>query len=146
MQTVNSSANPLELSFDGGVTWKTLVCVTNYGRNLGATLTETETLNCGTLQGAGSIKFDFSGEAVTNIDPLPTQVSQEELEAQLLTQATGILALARTRWPSSGSVSSLLYLQGEVYVESVNQKNAPNDLVKFDFSLKGNGVPSLTPA
>lgn len=143
---VNSAANPLQLSFDGGVTWKDLVCVTNYNRGLSATLTETDTLNCGTLQGSGSPKFDFSGEAVTDVDPSPTQVSQEDLEAAILTQATsGTVIWARTRWPSTGSVSSLLYLQGKVKIESVNQKNAPNDYVKFDFSLKGDGIPTLTP-
>jgi len=139
---VQSSANPLELSFDGGNTWKTLVCITNYNRNLGATLTETETLSCGTLQGSGTPKFDFSGEAVTDIDPASNQVSQEDLEAVILTGGT---ILGRTRWPSTGSVSSLLYLKGSLKVESVNQKNAPNDLVKFDFSLKGTGLPELAP-
>lgn len=143
MNYVQSSANPLELSFDGGTTWKTLVCITNYNRNLAATVTETDTLNCGTLQGVGSPKFDFSGEAVTDITPTATQVSQEDLEGVLLTSTT---ILARHRYPSTGSISSLLYLKGSVIVESVNQKNAPNDLIKFDFSLKGTGLPELAPA
>jgi hypothetical protein len=148
MVNVQSSANPLELSFDGGTTWKTLVCVTNYNRNLSSTLTETETLNCGTLQGSGAPKFDFSGEAVTDISPSASQVSQEDLELAILNQynGVGVPVQARTRWPATGSVSSLLYMKGAVKVESVNQKNAPNDLVKFDFSIKGTGIPELSPA
>jgi len=140
---VNAADNPLELSFDGGTTWKMLVCATNWTRNLSATLTETETLNCGTLQGVGAPKFDFSGEAVTDIAPDASQVSQEDLEALILTGGT---ILGRVRWPSTGSVSSLLYLKGSLKVESVNQKNSANDLVKFDFSLKGTGLPQLAPA
>lgn len=139
---VQSSANPLELSFDNGSTWKVLVCPTNWTRNLAATLTETDTITCGTLQGAGTPKFDFSGEAVTDIDPGALQCSQEDLEGVLLTSTP---ILARVRYPSSGSISSLLYLRGSVYVESVGQKNQANDLIKFDFSLKGTGVPTLAP-
>lgn len=139
---VQSSANPLELSFDGGTTWKVLVCPTNLNRNLAATLTETDTITCGTLQGAGSPKFDFSGEAVTDIDPGATQCSQEELEGALLTSTP---ILGRMRYPSTGSISSLLYIRGTVMVESVGQKNQANDLVKFDFSLKGTGIPTIAP-
>lgn len=142
MTNVQASANPLELSFDGGTTWKILVCPTNWTRNLAATLTETDTLTCGTLQGAGAPKFDFSGEAVTDIDPSATQCSQEDLENVLLTNTA---ILGRVRYPSSGSMSSLLYLRGTLLVESVNQKNSANDLVKFDFSLKGTGLPTLAP-
>lgn len=139
---VQASANPLELSFDNGVTWKVLVCPTNVTRNLAATLTETDTLTCGTLQGAGAPKFDFSGEAVTDIDPGALQCSQEDLEGVLLTSTP---ILGRVRYPSSGSISSLLFLKGTLMVESVSQKNQANDLVKFDFSLKGTGLPTLAP-
>lgn len=142
MTNVQASANPLELSFDAGTTWKVLVCPTSVNRNLSATLTETDTLTCGTLQGAGAPKFDFSGEAVTDIDPGALQCSQEDLENVLLTSTP---ILARMRYPSSGSISSLLYLRGTVMVESVGQKNQANDLVKFDFSLKGTGLPTIAP-
>ncbi len=140
---VMSTENPLELSFDGGTTWKVLICPTNFTRNLAATLTETDTITCGTLQGVGTPKFDFSGEAVTDIDPGTTQCSQEDLDNAVI---AGTLLQARLRWPSTGSISSLLYLKGNVYVESVGQKNTANDLVKFDFSIKGTGVPIVTPA
>lgn len=140
--TVQANQNPLELSFDGGTTWKILVCPTNWTRNLNATLTETDTLTCGTLQGVGAPKFDFSGEAVTDIDPSATQCSQEDLENALLSSS---LIMGRVRYPSTGSISSLLYLRGSLYVEKVGQKNQANDLVKFDFSLKGNGLPTLAP-
>lgn len=137
---LQSSVLPLMLSFDGGTSWKQLVCVTNYTDNMSVGNTETETLNCGTLQGAGSPKFDFAGEAVADYNPGSTLVSRKDLETAML---AGTTIKARLANPGTGSVGWLYYKQGDVLVISVNGKVSPNDLSKFDFSLKGQGTPSI---
>lgn len=139
-QYLQSSVLPLELSFDGGSNWKQLVCVTNYNDPMSVGNTETETLNCGTLQGSGSPKFEFSGEAVADYNPASTLVSRKDLETAML---AGTTLKARIRYPTTGSAGSLYYKQGDVLVISVNGKTAPNDISKFDFNLKGQGTPVI---
>jgi len=141
-QYLQSSVLPLELSFDNGSSWKQLVCVTNYNDNMSVGNTETETLNCGTLQGAGSPKFDFSGEAVADYNPASTLVSRKDLETVMLSLTP---ILARLQYPGTGSVGWLYYKQGTVLVTAVNGKASPNDLSKFDFTLKGQGTPDIVP-
>lgn len=137
---IQSKDLPLELSFDNGVTWKELICLTNYTSNLSATTTDTETLTCGRLVSPGTPAFDFSGEAVCDLEPAAGQVSLRDLETVLLAQTT---ILARQQYNTNGSIGSLYYKRGEVVVESANNKPTPNDYVKFDFSLKGTGLPVI---
>lgn len=140
MTELQSSNLPIQLSFDGGATFKDLVCTTNYSSDLSLGTTETETLTCGTLIGVGAPKFDFTGEAVTDLEPLASQVSLVDMETQLL---AGTKIIARIASPSSGSAGALYFKQGYVYVTKAALKASPNDLIKFDFELKGVGIPDI---
>lgn len=131
---------PVQLSFDGGTTWKDLVCLTNYNSPLTNSLTETETF-CGKEVGEGIPALDFSGEAVSELEPLTTQVSQGDLELAMLAK---VRPLARTAYPTTGSVGNLMKRQSSVVVESVTPKGTAGDVLKFDFSLKGVGTPTIT--
>lgn len=139
---ISSKLMPLELSFDGGTSWKTLVCVSDYTGNLSQSTTETETLTCGTLVSQGAVKFDFSGSAVADLDPAAGLVSMEDLENCILASTE---IKARQQYNVSGSVGQYYYKEGTVIVESVNNKQTAADFVKFDFSLKGTGLPTKTP-
>ena len=137
---LQSSQMPLELSFNGGTIWKQLVCVASLNDNMSVGNTETETLNCGTLQGIGSPKFDFSGEAVADFTPGSTLVSRKDLETAMLASQT---LKARLQYPGTGSAGATYYKSGDVLVTAVNGKESPNDLIKFDFTIKGVGIPII---
>lgn len=131
---------PIQLSFDNGETWKDLVCLTNYSAPLTNPLNETETF-CGKEVGEGIPALDFTGEAVSELEPLSTQVSQGDLELAMIAKER---PLARTVSPITGSIGNLMRRESRVVVESVTPKGAANDVYKFDFSLKGVGVPTIT--
>lgn len=142
-ERLQSSVVPLQISDDSGVTWKDLICVTNYTNPLSRSKNETETLNCGVLTGSGPVKFDFSGEGVCDVTPGATQVSLDDLRTWLLADT---VLQARITNPSTGSVGTKIFLQGEVTVEKADVKASPSDLIKFDFALKGQGNPTNVPA
>jgi hypothetical protein len=132
---------PIQLSFDDGVTWKDLVCLTNYSAPLTNPLNETNTF-CGKEIGEGVPALDFTGEGVSKIEePLVNQVSQGELEIAMM---AGQRPLARTVLPGTGSIGSLMRRESRVVIESVTPKGAADDVYKFDFSLKGVGIPTIT--
>lgn len=140
MASVQSTNIPIQLSFDNGVTWKDLVCLTNYNAPLSSSINETETF-CGTEIGEGVAKLDFSGEAVSDLEPLATQVSMGDLETAKL---AGVRPLARMVWPGTGSIGNLMRRQTQVMIESVSPKGSTAQVLMFDFSLKGVGTPTIT--
>lgn len=141
MQTVQSKVIPIQLSFDSGSTWRDLVCITNMSAPLAKSINEVESY-CGTHNGQGQPKLDFTGEAVCDLVPDPDQISYDEA-ADLVIDDT--IFLARVANPLTGSVGSLLYLETEAIFESVTYKGSANQVVLFDFSIKGQGVPTRTP-
>jgi hypothetical protein len=138
--TVSSVSVPVQLSFDDGLTWKDLVCLTNYSNPLANSLNAQESF-CGVFQGQGVPSMDFSGEAICDLTPNPTEVSMQDLDSAMLAQQ---ILLARVVYPGTGSVGTLLYRKSEVVVENVTLKGSTNALLMFDFSLKGQGTPTVT--
>ena len=138
--TVQSVNVPIQLSFDNGTTWKNLVCLTNTTSPLANSLNAQESY-CGNFQGQGIPTMDFSGEAICDFTPGATEVSLHDLESAML--ASQVL-IARQVYPGTGSVGNLLFRKSEVVVESTSLKGATNQLLMFDFSLKGQGIPVVT--
>lgn len=139
---IQSVLAPIKLSFDDGLTWKDLVCLTNYNAPLNNSTNDTETF-CGKLVGQGNAALDFSGEAVCDLEPDSDMVSYNDLNSVILSKS---VILGRVVYPGTGSVGSNLHLQTEIVVESTTLKGTANDYLKFDFSLKGQGVPQVVPA
>jgi hypothetical protein len=140
MNYLQSSNFPIQLSFDGGATFKELTCITNWGSDLSLGTTETETLKCGTLLGTGSPKFDWTGEGVTDFVPDAQQVSLKDLEIALLAVQP---LIARVTYPGSGSAGATYFKEGTVYCTKAAAKASPNNLIMFDFELKGSGIPKV---
>lgn len=144
MNYQQSSNFPIMLSFDGGATFKELVCVIDYTAPLTLSTTDTDTLSCGRLVGVGAVAFDFNGEGVTDLEPDADQVSLVDLESQIIAHATGAgPIIARVAYPGSGSSGALYFKQGYVFVVTATKKASANDLIKFDFELKGQGIPDI---
>lgn len=137
IQSVNM---PLQLSFDNKVTWKDLVCLTDYQIPLNSPLTATDTF-CGKKVGVGNIEFNPSGTAVCEVIPLTTEVSAPEL----LDAQNGKTSIHfRAQNPQAGSVGLLLYIAGSCKVTNVTIIGTANNLITFTFQLTGEGVIELT--
>jgi hypothetical protein len=145
MNTIQGSQISLQLSPDNGVTWKDLVCLETYNLPLQTTVTETETF-CGVAIGLGQVKFTPSGQGVCETAPTTNQVTIKDLQAWQIAKTK---LLFRSQYPQTsgagGSMGSIVSLNGNCYVTATQETFATVDVVKFTFTLSGQGVPSQTP-
>ena len=134
LTSILASTVPIELSFDSGVSWKTLVCIENYDHNSEGDITETETF-CGKVIGMSepSVSLDFS--AVCNTTPGGTEVSYKDLQT---------VHYARTQIMyriTSGTTGSHFHHQGECYITALNMGAASaSSTIAFTGTLTTTGV------
>lgn len=133
---VQSSSVPLQLSFDGGTTYKDLVCLENYNVE-STTQTSTDDTFCGRFVGIGPIATQISGSAVCDTAPAGTQVSIAALKAA---QAAGTLVYIRANYPGAGSAGGQISNNGNGYVTQASTQYAVNNLVKFSFTILVSGA------
>lgn len=142
MTTVQGELAPLQISSDGGVTWKTLVCLETYKVPLDTTVNEEET-NCGVAVGLGAIKFKPSGTAVMEADPDSTMVTYEDM---VKFQANKTLIMFKTEYPGSGAqYGKNIALSGTCYVTSTSGTFQIGKVIGFDFTLTGTGLVNTNP-
>jgi hypothetical protein len=134
---------PIQLSSDN-VTYKNLVCLKNYNVPITTSTNESETF-CGKSVGVGAISFDPQGNAVVSTNPSGSELSLNQL---LTWQVNKTAIYFKTAYPlssgSSGSLGKDFYIQGQCYVTNINVIFTTNDVVNFDFTLKGFGDIDIT--
>lgn len=138
LQSVNY---PIELSFNGGSTWQTLVCLTDYSVPLSKTANVTETF-CGPQTGLGSGTFNPTGTAVAETNPTSNQVTYQRL---LTAWEAGEVIRFRVQAPTTGSIGSYFYLSGQCYVTDLELTFTAGETVQFTFTLTGTGSIDITP-
>jgi len=141
MQTIQSSAAPIELRAKGATPWKTLVCLESYNVPVNTTTTTTDTF-CGRAVGLGVREFTPSGSAVCEQLPTTDQVTYKDM---LAWQVNGTVLEFRVQEPGTGSIGNDIYLSGECYVTATELQGAVNDVLKFTFTLSGQGTLDITP-
>jgi hypothetical protein len=142
MQTIQSSTSPIELSFDNEVSWQVLVCLEAYNVPTELPTTVTDTLTCGQVVGVGSQTFNPTGTAICRADPdAGSQVTYNRL---LIAQTNVETIKFRVRNPSSGSTGNNFFLKGSCKVTSLDLQFAPNDVVKFSWTLTGEGTLDIS--
>lgn len=143
MASLQSVNYPIELSFDAGVTWKTLVCLTQY--NVPTTLSTTETQTfCGIETGVGFQSFKPSGTATCrSFGTLGgTEATYGEL---LILQNSQTLFLFRVQAPATGSTGRDFYLSGSVYCTDLTLTLNTGAVVEFNWTFSGSGLLDITP-
>lgn len=142
MNSVQGELAPLYLSSDGGVTWKTLICLETYNVPLATTVNETET-NCGLAVGLGVIKFTPSGSAVMDTQPSASQVTYEDM---LKWQVNKTVIMFKSEYPFSGpGYGANVSLSGTCYVTATDITLQVSQVIKFTFTLTGTGTVNTTP-
>jgi len=132
---VQSSSVPLNISFDGGVTYKALVCLENYSVET-TTSTTTDDTFCGRFVGLGPLGTQITGTGVCESVPLTTQVTQKDLRSA---QNAGTLLYFQANYPTPGSAGGQISNNASGYCTATGEQMAANNLVKFTFTFLING-------
>lgn len=142
MNSIQGELAPLYISSDGGITWKTLVCLETYDVPLQTTVNQTET-NCGVAVGLGAIKFNPKGSAVCEASPLTSQVTYKDM---LGWQVNKTLVMFKSEYPGSGGQYGQNFaLSGTCYVTDTDVTLQTGQVIKFTFTLTGTGTVNTTP-
>lgn len=138
--TINAKSMPLEISFDSGVTYKTVVCIIDLQVAL-STPTEEDDTYCGKKVGQGSIEFNPSGNLVIETNPTATEASFDDLVEKM---AAGATVFFRLQNPLSGSIGRGFYLSGEVLITELTPAGTASGLMKCSFAMRGTGTLTTT--
>lgn len=142
MNSIQGELAPIQLSSDGGITWKTLVCLETSNVPLATTVNEVET-NCGVAVGLGAIKFNPAGSAVAEAIPTSNQVTYKDL---LGWQVAKTLIMFKVEYPGSGGQYGMnLALSGTCYVTSTDVTLETGKVITFTYTLTGTGTVNTNP-
>lgn len=138
--TIQAKSMPMEISFDSGVTYKTLVCIIDLQTALTTALEEDDTY-CGPKVGQGPVKFNPSGNLVIETNPTATECSFDELLERMVAAQTVHFRLQN---PLSGSTGRGFYLAGELLINELTPQGTANGLMKCSFAMTGTGTLTTT--
>ena len=142
MAGIQSNLVPLQLSLNGGSTYQTLVCLTQYNVPLDKAVNTVETF-CGIAVGLGPTTFNPTGTAV--VEASPAAGSQITWASLLTAFEAGTLLRFRVLYPTGGSTGSNISLEGDCYLTNLNLTFQTAQAIQFDFTLTGQGTLDITP-
>lgn len=142
MTTIQGELAPLLLSADGGVTFKTLVCLETYNVPLATQVNEVDT-NCGVAIGLGPVKFTPSGSAVCEAAPVAGQVTYHDMVNWQVTKQSLVF---KSEYPGTGGqYGTNIALSGNCFVTATDVTLQTGQVIKFTFTLSGQGVVNTNP-
>ena len=104
--------------------------------------TVTDTLTCGQAVGVGSQTFNPTGTAICTTDAVAgSQVTYNRL---LIAQTNAETFKFRVRNPASGSTGNNFFMKGDCKCTSLDLQFAANDVVKFSWTLTGEGLLDIS--
>lgn len=127
----------VQVSTDGGATFKTMICEISNSvsltRNTNSVATKCDS---GTNSIAlGSYSWEISGEAVADDAPSGTQVTYPDI---LTLFVNGTAFYAQVKDPSSSA--SEYFHKGQVYCTALELSNQVDGVSQFTFTFTGNGA------
>lgn len=142
MINIQATNVPISISADLGVTWKTIVCISDHTLPLQVAANKVNT-QCGTAVGTGVPEFNPTGSGVTNIEAKAGIVSTKQM-ADYLLQGTALKYRMATPFADgpNGSMGSTFYLAGDCLLTNFTITETVGDVEKFTFTLSGVGVPT----
>lgn len=120
-----------EFSADGGTTWLTLICPTDWSFSGETPTTETDTLTCGKLTGLGSPGGSCSANAIADKTPAADEVSIEMVQSWWFNKTA---LKFRAQSPTSGTPGTDLYLAADTRLTSYSFDGSAGDYLKFSIS------------
>lgn len=140
VQAINVLIN---LSADNGVTWFTIVCLSDHTIPIQSAVNKVNT-QCGIAAGLGPVEFNPTFQGVTNItEQIPGQASTKTLMQWVAAQT--LLKYRCQQSSGNGSIGDLMYVSGMCYLTNITVTETVGDVEKFSGTLTGVGSPSLIP-
>lgn len=138
---IQSTAVPFEISYDGGLTWKVLVCLSGWTAALDTTSTTVDT-QCGRFYGLGPIGGSPTVNAVCSLYPASNEVTYKDMVAA---QKAQTLLDFRVQYPGAGSVGYGFYLHGQIQVLNTTLTDETNNPIKFAVTFGIQGTVAIVP-
>ena len=138
---ISAADMPPQFSDDGGTTWQTLVCITDWSLTGATTTNETETF-CGKFTSRGVAGMTGSANAVANITPDATEVSLEEATNWWINDTT---LSFRVQHPASGTPGTDYFISGSATINNVSVTGTAGQDVQFSIDWSINGAIDNTP-
>lgn len=141
MANVNGVDDKIELSSNGGSTWKFVICETTntFTGTRNSSKTPTKCDGGTTAASKGTYEWSFSAGIVIDTAPTVGQVSYEELLAWFV---GGTDLLLRNQNDATGVN---YYHSGTVFISSLSKSSEAEGLVTADIEFSGNGALDYTP-
>ena len=140
MAAIESNSFLVELSADGGTTFKSLVCEENSSATF-ETATTSRVTKCGTFSTGSeqTATFDYTG--VVKSDPTGTELSYETV---LGYWKAGTALVIRRENPALGAN---IYQKADVTITSIGDESNAGDLVSFNvtFTVSDTSTLDFTP-
>lgn len=136
MASVQGTNDKIELSSDGGSTWKFVICETSNTFNFTRNTTRTPTKCDGgtSALSIGTYEWSFNAGIVVDTAPTAGQCSYEEL---LSWAQAGTSLLLRNQNDATGVN---YYHSGTVYITSLTKTSEAEGLVSAEIEFSGDGV------
>lgn len=130
---ISAETMPPRFSDDAGVTWQTLVCITDWTLTGATTTNETETF-CGKFTSTGVPGMTGSANAVANTTPTATEVSVEEATNWWLNKTP---LQFKVNYPDPAGTD--LYIAASALITNVTVNGTAGQDVSFsiDWALQG---------
>ena len=137
------SLQDIEISFDGRVTWKTLVCSRTVSVNVSSESSK-EVTNCGPITTIGDAEFSFDFDAICEISPTVSQCTYGDL---LEAKVNKTLLGARVSSPlaTGSSVGAAYHHEADAYVTELTLNGgAGENFVSFSGTIESTGDVDIT--
>jgi hypothetical protein len=135
---------PLLLSFDGGATYQTLVCLQQFDESLDATIDEQES-DCGKISAPGAVGATVNFTAICKTDPEATEVTLQQCKEAIV---DGTLIKVKIQNPAAGSVSlgEAIHSIYDAYLSNVTTTKQTSSAITFTGTLNSTGDIDVTVA
>lgn len=143
MAQIKSSAQPLEISLDGGTVYKTLVCVST-GSLAGTADITTEDTDCGLFTSPGNVSYSMTADAICETSPTATQITYQDLLVPF-TAKTQIDVRVQNPLIGAQAVGAVYYHQFKAYVSELTlNKPSASGYISFSVTLVSDGSIDIT--
>lgn len=143
MAEIQGSLQTLQLSFDSGTTYKSLICATSLKGKLDAAVNATDT-NCGRKYGTTIPGFTVNVDAVADAAPDTTECSVADLIS-----VANALTTVQFKYGNSAegtvTANSVYYFAGDCKISNLEITADTGQVVKFTFELTAVGDIDTTP-
>lgn len=133
----------LEISFDGGLTFKTLVCTRTVSVSVSSESSK-EVTNCGPITTIGDAEFTFDFDAICEVSPTVSQCTYKDL---LSAKVNKTLIVVKYASPvvSGSSTGAAYYHESDAYVTELTLNGgAQENFVNFSGTIESTGDVDIT--